>query len=142
MTMEKILCATRGGDASYITQDKAIQLALEQEAGLVFFYVVDTRFVDKTSAPIVVDVENEISKLGEFLLLMAQERAQEGGVEAATILREGKVRDELKKVIEEEEITLLVLGKPSGDSSVFKLSALETFAEELEGETGVKTIIV
>lgn len=104
--------------------------------------MVDTHFIDKTSAPIVVDVEGEISKRGEFLLLMAKERAQKGGLEAATILREGEVRDELTKVIEEEDITLVVLGKPAGESSFFELSALESFAAELEEETGVKTIIV
>jgi nucleotide-binding universal stress UspA family protein len=84
--MEKILCATRGGDASFMTQDKAIQLALDCGGQLVFLCVVDTRFIDKTSAPIVVDVEGEISKLGELLLLMAKERAQKDGLEAATIL--------------------------------------------------------
>lgn len=128
--------------ASFITQDKAIQLALDCGGQLVFLCVVDTHFIDKTSAPIVVDVEGEISKRGEFLLLMAKERAQKGGLEAATILREGEVRDELTKVIEEEDITLVVLGKPAGESSFFELSALESFAAELEEETGVKTIIV
>lgn len=52
------------------------------------------------------------------------------------------MRDELAKVIEEEDITLVVLGKPAGESSVFELIALESFAGELESETGVKTVIV
>jgi nucleotide-binding universal stress UspA family protein len=142
MLMDKILCATRGGDASFNTQDKAIQLALDKRSELIFLYVVDTRFIDKTSAPIVVDVEGEISKLGEFLLIMAQERAQEQGLEASTILREGQVREELTKVITEEGITLVVLGKPAGNSSVFELESLQKFAEKLEEETGVRTIIV
>jgi nucleotide-binding universal stress UspA family protein len=141
-SMEKILCATRGGDASFITQDKAIQFVHDKGGELVFLYVVDTHFIDKTSAPIVVDVEGEISKMGEFLLLMAVERAQKAGLEARTILREGNVREELTKVIAEEEITLVVLGKPAGDSSVFELDSLMTFAEDLEEETGVKTVIV
>lgn len=140
--MEKILCATRGGDSSFQTQDKAIQMALEQDAKLIFLYVVDTRFIDKTSAPIVVDVEEEISKLGEFLLLMAKERAQQQGLDAETILREGKVRDELLKVIQEEDITLVVFGKPAGESSVFDISGLETYARGIEDETSVSTVIV
>jgi nucleotide-binding universal stress UspA family protein len=73
---------------------------------------------------------------------MAVERAQKAGVEASTILREGKVKEELANAINEEGITLVVLGKPAGDSSVFELDALEKFAEDLEGETGVKTVIV
>lgn len=80
--------------------------------------------------------------MGEFLLVMAQERALEKGVEASTILREGKVRDELALVINEEEISLVVIGKPAGDSSVFELSALESFAAELEEETDIKTVLV
>jgi nucleotide-binding universal stress UspA family protein len=140
--MERILCATRGGDASFLTQDKAIQIALDNGGELIFLYVVDTRFIDKTSEPIVVDVEGEISKMGEFLLVMAQERAQKQGIEAGTLLREGKVRDELIKAVEEEEITLVVMGKPIGESSIFELDALETFAEDLEHETGVKILLV
>ena len=79
-----------------------------------------------------VDAEGEISKLGEFLLVMTKERALKQGVEATTILREGKARDELSLVINEEDITLVVIGKPVGDSSVFELSALESFAAELD----------
>lgn len=140
--MSRILCATRGGDTSFATQDKAIQLAQERDAELIFLYVVDTRFIDKTSAPIVVDVEGEISKLGEFLLVMAKERAKEQGLEARSLLREGKVREELFKAVEEEEINLIVLGKPAGDSSVFELSGLEKYAREIEQKTRVETVIV
>ncbi len=63
-------------------------------------------------------------------------------MKATTILREGKVRNELALVINEEDITLVVIGKPAGDSSVFELSALESFAAELEEETDVKKILV
>jgi nucleotide-binding universal stress UspA family protein len=73
---------------------------------------------------------------------MAKERAQKEGVEATTLLREGQIREELTKVIPEEDITLVVLGTPAGDSSVFELSALEAFAAELTQETGVNTVIV
>ena len=51
--------------------------------------MVDLRFLDKTAAPIVVDVENEMTKMGEFLLLMAQERAAKQAVEADTICHSG-----------------------------------------------------
>jgi len=70
--MGKILCATRGCEVSCRTQDEAIALAKERGDELVFLYVVDIQFLDKTAAPIVVDVENEVTKMGEFLLLMAR----------------------------------------------------------------------
>lgn len=140
--MGKILCATRGGEASYRTQDAAIALAKERGDTLLFLYVVDLRFLDKTAAPIVVDVENEVTKMGQFLLLMAKERAAEQSVAADTICRKGKFREELKKAAREEGVSLVVLGRPAGEESVFKLASLEAFAAEIEAETGVETVIV
>jgi hypothetical protein len=34
-----------------------------------------THFLGKTAAPILIDAEHEVAKMGAFLLLMAQERA-------------------------------------------------------------------
>lgn len=140
--MGKILCATRGGEASRQTQDKAIALAKERGDELIFLYVVDIHFLDKTAAPIVVDVGNEVTKMGEFLLLIAQERASEQGVAAATIARKGHVREELKRAALEEGVSLVVLGRPVGAESVFQLASLQAFAAEIEAETGVETRIV
>jgi len=140
--MGKILCATRGGEASYRTQDAAIALAKERGDTLLFLYVVDLRFLDKTAAPIVVDVGNEVAKMGEFLLLMAKERAAEQGVEAETICREGEFREKLKDAAREEEASLVVLGRPADEESVFQLAGLEAFAAEIESETGVETRLV
>lgn len=140
--MGRILCATRGGEASRRTQDKAIALAREQGDELIFLYVVDIHFLDKTAAPIVVDVENEVAKMGEFLLLMAQERAAQQGVTATAIVRKGEVRDELKKAALEENVSLVVLGRPAGDDSVFQLTSLQNYAAEIEAETGIEARII
>lgn len=140
--MGKILCATRGGEASYRTQDKAIALAQERGDELLFLYVANIHFLDKTHAPIVVDVEQEMVKMGEFLLLMAQERAAEQGVPASTLCLKGEMREELKKVARQEAVSLVVLGRPAGDESVFQLASLQTFANQLEDEIGVEARIV
>lgn len=140
--MGRILCATRGGEASRRTQDKAIALAREQGDELIFLYVVDIHFLDKTAAPIVVDVENEVAKMGEFLLLMAQERAAQQRVTATAIVRKGEVRDELKKAALEENVSLVVLGRPAGDDSVFQLTSLQNYAAEIEAETGIEARII
>ncbi len=137
-----ILCATRGGEAGYQTQDKAIALAKEHGDTLLFLYVVDLHFLDKTAAPIVVDVEDEITDMGEFILLMAKERAAAQNVQAESICRKGRVRQEIKHVAREEGVSLVVLGKPAGKESAFQMAELEAFAEEIEAETGTKTIIV
>ena len=140
--MGKILCATRGGEASYCAQDAAIALAKERGDTLLFLYVVDLHFLDKTGGSIVVDVGNEVAKMGRFLLLMAKERAAEQGVEAETTSRKGVFREELKDAACEEGVSLVVLGRPVGEESVFKLAGLQTFAAEIEAETGVETVIV
>jgi nucleotide-binding universal stress UspA family protein len=139
--MGKILCATRGGEASYRTQDKAIALAKERGDTLLFLYVADLHFLDKTAASIVVDVGNEVTKMGEFLLLMAQERAREAGVEASLITREGDVREQIKAAAVEEGVDLVVLGRPADETSRFKLEALRAFAAEIEEETGISAVI-
>jgi len=140
--MGKILCATRGGEASYRTQDKAIELASQRGDELVFLYVVNIEFLNKTAAPIVVDVATEIERMGEFLLAMAQERAREAGVEASLITREGDVREQIKAAAVEEGVALVVLGRPADETSLFKLEALQAFAAEIEEETGIPAVIL
>jgi nucleotide-binding universal stress UspA family protein len=140
--MGKILCATRGGEAIYRTQDKAIALAQKRGDELLFLYVVNMHFLDKTHAPIVVDVEQEMTKMGEFLLLMAQERAIAQGVPATTVCLKGEMREELKKVAQREDVSLVVLGRPAGKESVFQLTSLQAYAAQVEAETGVETRIV
>ena len=46
-----ILCPTRGGEASYANQERAIALAVEREAELIFLYVSNVHFLDLTAAP-------------------------------------------------------------------------------------------
>ena len=140
--MAFILCATRGGEESIHAQDEAIALAKESGDILLFLYVVDLHFLDNTAAPIVVDVEDEVSDMGDFLLLMAKERASEQGVKAEVISRKGKVREEIKKVAVEEDVSLIILGRPCEDDSAFHLAELQKCSDEIEAETGVKTEIV
>ncbi len=141
--MGKILCATRGGEASYQTQDAAIALAKERGDELLFLFVVDTHFLDKTERAVRPDVvAGEMERMGEFLLAMAQERAQKQGVSADYVLRRGALREELKAAAHEEGVDLVVLGQPANAGSTFGLADLEAFAAEIEAETGVETVIV
>lgn len=140
--MGLILCATRGGEASYRTQQAAIDLAKESGDEIVFLYVIDLSFLDKIAAPIVVDVENEIDQMGDFFLLMAKERALEAGIDVRVITRKGSVREEIKKAARDEGATLVVLGRPIDKQSKFQLTSLQDFAQEIEDQTGAKTMIV
>jgi nucleotide-binding universal stress UspA family protein len=141
--MGKILCATRGGEKSYRTQDAAIGLALERGDELIFLYVVDVEFLRKTRRAVRPDVVTaEMSRMGNFLLGMARERAEKKGVEAEVVLRHGRLREQLKAAVGEEGATVVVLGKPAGAKSVFALKSLQAFATELEAETEARVYIL
>ena len=143
--MGKILCPTRGGEGSYRTQDAAIAMARERGDELVFLYVVDLDFLNKTERAVRPDVvAEEMRHLGEFLLSMAQERAHDQGVDAAYVLREGDVQAEIKAAALEEEATMVVLGQSTEDdpTCAFDPGMLFKFAEEIEAETGVEARVV
>lgn len=140
--MGTILCATRGGEASYRTQDAAIALARDRGDELCFLYVVDLHFLDKTAEPIVVDVEGELVKMGEFLLVMAQERAAAQGVTAQTVVRQGQIRQEMGAAARQMGATLIVLGRPAGSTAHFDEDALQSFADSLRAETGIDVYIL
>jgi len=139
--MGKILCATRGGEASWRTQDKAINLAKERGDELVFLYVADISFLDKTAAPVVVDAESGVERMGGFLLAIAQEHARERGLEVRVIIREGKTREEIKKAAKELGVETVVLGLPA-EGGVFREESIRAFAREIEEETGAKVLLV
>jgi nucleotide-binding universal stress UspA family protein len=140
--MGRILCATRGGEGSYATQDGAIALAKEQDDELIFLFVVDVSFLNQTAAPLVVDVEARLEKMGHFQLAMAQDRAAAGGIEAQAVVRRGQLRSELVAVVRELGISLVVLGRPMSHTAVFEEDALQAFAASLQAETGVEVRIL
>lgn len=140
--MGMILCATRGGEASYPTQDAVIALAKEQGDELVFLYVADTSFLNQTAAPLVVDVESRLEKLGQFQLAMAQERAAAQEIIAQTIVRTGQLRSELIAVAGEIGATLIVMGGSLGPDAAFENESLQVFAADLQAETGVEVRIL
>ncbi|MFZ5915647.1 MAG: universal stress protein [Chloroflexota bacterium] len=141
--MGRILCATRGGQASYRNQDAVITLAQERNDHIVFLYVVDTDFLGFTERAVRPDVvATELERMGEFLLAMACERAAKRGVEASYCIRHGKLITALKEAAVEQKATLVALGRPGGDESRFQLASLEKLTAEITEETGVQTRIV
>ena len=47
-----ILCPTRGGKGSYPNQDRAIAIAKERNAEVLFLYITNVEFLGLTAAPI------------------------------------------------------------------------------------------
>ena len=140
--MGMILCATRGGEASYPTQDAVIALAKQQGDELVFLYVVDISFLNHGAAPLVVNLESRLERLGMFQLVMAQEQAAAQGVIAQTIVRQGHLQAELGIVAKEIGATLIVMGRSKGLDAAFEKSSLQVFASDLQNETGIEVRIL
>ena len=140
--MAKILCATRGGAESYRVQDAASKLAGERGDKLLFLYVVNIEFLDRTARAVRPNiVEAEMVKLGEFLLEMARERAAGHGVSADVVLRHGVLPEELAAVAIEQQVDTIVLGKPA-EGGVYSLEDLESFARDIETKTGIQTLVL
>ncbi len=140
--MKTILCPTRGGEASYPNQDRAIKLAKEKKAKLLFLYVTDVNFLGHLASPILVDVETELDHMGEFVLAMAQERAEQAGVKAETIVKHGSFKLALQEAIKEHKTYWLVLGSPAGETAITTQSFLQDMIRSLIRETGVKILVV
>jgi len=88
--MGKILCAIRGGEEGFRTQDAAIALARERGDTLCFLCVLDLSFMERWGQPSAPDTWGAMVQVGQFLLSRAAERARLAGIEASLLLREGR----------------------------------------------------
>jgi hypothetical protein len=141
--MNKILCATRGGEASRRTQEAVIAMAKEAGASVLFLFVVDVEFLKLTARGVRPDVvAAEMEHMGEFLLAIACERAAAQGVEAEMTVRHGPLLQALESAALEEGADAIAFGRPAGPESSFSLTDLEALAGQIEADTGVKTYIV
>ncbi len=136
----KILCATRGGQTSQSTHEQAIALARAEDAELLFLYVFDQRLLERVATPIVINVKAQVEHMLAFLQTTAQEQARQAGVRARVIVRTGTLREQLQAVAHEEEVSLVVLGSPERDSSLFQREALQALADEIEAAIGIKVL--
>jgi len=138
----KVLCATRGGQASQPTHENAIALAREQDAELLFLYVFDRSVLERFATPIVIDVEAQVEHMLSFLQATAREQARQAGVPARILIRTGSLREEIKSVARDERVDLIILGSPAGAGSLFAQEALRALAGEIKEATGVSVLIL
>jgi cation:H+ antiporter len=136
----RVLCATRGGRTSQPTHKKAIELAHELGAELLFLYVFDRSVLQKVATPIVVNTEAQIEHMLAYLRTTAQEQARLAGVQARVIIRTGNLGEQIEAVAGEEQVNLIVLGSPAGDSSLFAREALRNLAAYIGEATGVPVL--
>jgi nucleotide-binding universal stress UspA family protein len=99
-------------------------------------------FLDLTAAPILIDIETEMDDMGEFMLAMAQERAEKASVKATTLVHRGHFREVLIDVLEERQIDTVVLGISAGGTGVVTAEYIRELASEISDKTGVEFVVV
>jgi nucleotide-binding universal stress UspA family protein len=140
VSTETILCPVRGGKRSDKTVARAIELALGKNATLAFLYVVDVEFLGHATVARVKLMIEELTETGKFALTRLAERAQAAGVEQVeAIIREGKIEDVVRRVLETTGASVLVTGRPGQTPNVVSFSeeAFGSFMQSLQ-ETGVE----
>ena len=142
--MGAIVCATRGGEASRHSQERAIALARERGVPLIFLFVADTTATRLANPALAQALADELEGLGRRLLSIAQARAQEQGVTAGVVVRRGAVRLEIADFLRQVQADTLILGAPGSGSEkrAFSPGELPEFAREISAATGVQVIVV
>jgi len=141
-----VICAVRGSPQSRATVTRAIDLALEDQARLTFFYVVDAEF--KGQAPVGVPlsgVYRALVQMAEFSMLILCDRAERRGVKAVDyIIREGNIRKQLLAFASETRADTLVMGWPvrGPGRRMFKVAEFESFVAELEEVANPRLVLV
>jgi nucleotide-binding universal stress UspA family protein len=141
--MKPVLCATRGGEACRLTQQKAIDIALERGTELTFLYSVDVELAGPVNETLEEPLRGEMARLGRALLRMAQARARKRGVQAGAILLYGSVTKSIRDYVADKPASTLVLGAPRSGSGrkVFTSAGMKSFADEISQDTGMEVVI-
>ncbi|MCA9960435.1 MAG: universal stress protein [Chloroflexota bacterium] len=141
--MSGIVCAIRGGASSQPTIDQAIRTAVATDLPVYFLYVLNLDFLKKGSQSRTQTISAEMRELGEFILLAAQAQAEQQGVSAQGIIREGDVvGDEIIGLCHELTADYVILGRPKGakQENVFTHEQLDRFGRHIEEETGASVV--
>ena len=141
--MEYIVCAIRGGEGSWAVQQEAIRLARAESKRLIFLNVIDVASFGNWELTLSSAIRAELNWLGKALVNVAQRRAAAQDIMAAAAIREGNVRQEIGRFLQEAAACLLLLGAPRGTTAtLFGDDAIEQFAQSVHRETGVPVQIV
>lgn len=141
--MSGIVCAIRGGKESQPTIAEAIHVASETRLPLFFLYVVNLDFLTRTSSSRVHTIKEEMRQLGDFILLNAKIRADNLGIKAEGVIRDGTVSEEIIALCQEHQADYVIMGRPRGEreENVFTQIRLSQFIQHIEEESGAKVIL-
>jgi nucleotide-binding universal stress UspA family protein len=141
--MSGIVCAVRGGPDSQPTINKSISLSIEKNLPLFFIYIVNLDFLSHTSGSRTQIVTEELSEMGEFILLVAEEYATKQGVKATGVVLKGSVKEEIASYCHKINADYLVMGRPriKKASSHFTEESFKHFIAITEEQTGAVVVL-
>lgn len=152
MAINKIVCPTKGSKGCKIAEDKAIELAKENNSKLVFLYVIDTRFMERGfgGEGSVSDAASAIGHIGEVILDIAKEKAIERGLQDENILTEkrtGDVTQQINNSVEEHNADLVIIGHPETELGflerhLIEKEGTESFVKHLKEKIGCEIMLV
>jgi nucleotide-binding universal stress UspA family protein len=133
----------RGGPGSQPTIQRAITLAKETGLPLFFLYVVNLDFLDATASSRTHTISKEMAQMGEFMVLMAQSKAEAQGITAQGAIKHGHVTEEIAALCHEISAAYLVIGQPKfqTEDNVFTAAHHAAFVQRIETQTGAKVIL-
>jgi len=141
--MKTILYPTRGGQTSYQNQDAVIKLAREEKAKLIFLYVLNVQFLERCGhVSHTKVVEEELEDLGEFLLVMACERAEKAGWKAEAVVRQGVFLEAVNEVILEYQVDTFVIGAPGSTHAVTTTDFLQNLIQEIKETHQIEVLVI
>ena len=142
-----IICAVRSRPGGEETVQKAIDLALESGAKLTFLQVVDLEFLARigTGHTSSRRLAHELREMTDFTMALLCDQAELQGVqEVESVVREGRVREQLLNFVAETDAGLLVLGRSRPDTpgpDVFDRPKMEAFVRELERVGSLRVVV-
>ena len=123
--MGSVLCVTRSGEGGIRAQKEAIRIAKDRGDALVFLYVPDSSFLNKSAAAVVVNIKGILESMGRFFMSVAIERALAENVEAEPLVRYSVLREVLPNVVSEIDATTIIIGHLTGDPSCFERADMD-----------------
>lgn len=108
----KILCAVRGGPQSQLTVTRAVELAREHDAELVFLYVVDAEFLGYATVGRPSVILKELRATGAFTMEMLRERVAHDGIDTDYVVHTGDVGRQIIESVRWQDADTLVMGRP------------------------------
>ena len=141
--MPGIICAIRGGPASQPTIERSIALAQESGQKIYFLYVINLDFLAHSSGGRIGHIAEDMQEMGEFILLAAQEQAQEHKFCAEMITAEGEVIEEIIALCLEIDADFIVLGRPGkgNENNILDENKFQAIVDHIEENTQAEVVL-